>query len=358
MATLQIDPTTGLPIIPKDWLTVTRDPDRWNEATGQMEQGQQRVVFTPEAQQLLGGAREGFNYGGNFDWQFGANDGGVQNAAWQDWTDPALQSVLQKTGERVGTRTAYDSTEGGYTPGEVLGQEEMYTNNGDMVQKALMAYAALAGGGLAGNYAMTGSMFDALAPGAMNLGGLAGGATGATGGTTGATGQGSFLNSLLGQSTGIEASAAAAQSAAPGFYSALTQTSLPAIGAATGVSSLLPQLPAAINPIFQTLADTPMPSPPTGGPPATTTPGSPQTPGDVVPKVADAAKSLMPTDLAGWAKLLGPLVGGGLLAYEASQQNGQQNPQDPFTRDWARGILSGPKASAPAMQGLLGKRYY
>ena len=67
MATLQIDPRTGLPIIPKEWLTITQDPQWWNESTGQMEQGQRRIGFTPEAQQLLGGQREGFNYGGNFD---------------------------------------------------------------------------------------------------------------------------------------------------------------------------------------------------------------------------------------------------------------------------------------------------
>lgn len=85
----------------------------------------------------------------------------------------------------------------------------------------------------------------------------------------------------------------------------------------------------------------------------------------------------MPTDLAGWLKLAAPLLGGGLAAWEASKANGEQNPQDAFTRDWARNKLNNPQAAPqavtgqyrdkmmgllgqqnPAIAGLLGKRYY
>jgi hypothetical protein len=66
--------------------------------------------------------------------------------------------------------------------------------------------------------------------------------------------------------------------------------------------------------------------------------------------------------LAGWLPLLGPALGGLLAGIEANNSNGQQNPQDEFTRDWARGLLNSPKpALTPVtnqyrdkMMGLLG----
>jgi hypothetical protein len=179
---LKIDPKTGLPIIPKSWLRTLQDPERWNESTGQMEAGQKRIGFTDEAQQLLGGQREGFNYGGNYDWGFD-----VSGDADQYGGDPILRSVLRKSGEREGTRYRYEMDENGdYVPvAEPVGTETMYTNNGDTVKKALMAAGAVAGGGLLGNLAMTGNMFTAAAPGAMNFGGALGSAAG---GGTGATG--------------------------------------------------------------------------------------------------------------------------------------------------------------------------
>lgn len=106
------------------------------------------------------------------------------------------------------------------------------------------------------------------------------------------------------------------------------------------------------------------PSPPTDGKPPTT------------PAPGDGGFKL-PTDIDGWLKLLGPLLGGGLAAWEASQANGQQNPTDAWTRDWARNKLNNPQAAPqpvtgqyrdkmmgmlgqqnPAIAGLLGKRYY
>lgn len=68
--------------------------------------------------------------------------------------------------------------------------------------------------------------------------------------------------------------------------------------------------------------------------------------------------------MAEWARLIAPLFGGFLMAYEANQANKRDNPQDAYTRDYLRGLLSGPKATNES-SGLLGtisqlqgKRYY
>jgi hypothetical protein len=59
-----------------------------------------------------------------------------------------------------------------------------------------------------------------------------------------------------------------------------------------------------------------------------------------------------------WLKQWGPLLGGLALGAESYLNKGDEQPQDPFTRDWARGLLSNPRSSADAMAGLKAKKYY
>jgi hypothetical protein len=347
MATIQIDPVSGLPIIPKEWLTVNRSPGSWNEGLG-VEQFLQNVGFTPEAFAAL--EQAGFGNGSNYQWGYGSDQGNwQQDSSMGDLTNPVLQSVMKKTGDKEGTKYGYTlDANGNYVP-SATGQAEYWdTNRGDMNLKAAIAMASLLGGGMGANYGMTGNFLTAAAPTGMgdlgvnallgtaltdgSIGGLAGGAGAAGSGASALTGE-QLGAGWVGEDL---AGAAAAGATTPAGFTTPAGTIAGAAGSAAGAA---------------------------GGPPKPTT--------------GAGGGFQMPTDLAGWLKLAAPLLGGGLAAWEASKANGEQNPQDAFTRDWARNKLNNPQAAPqavtgqyrdkmmgllgqqnPAIAGLLGKRYY
>jgi hypothetical protein len=135
----------------------------------------------------------------------------------------------------------------------------------------------------------------------------------------------------------------------------------------TGLANAIPSIPnnipgnpgvtQPINPstgLPNNVTTPPVTTPPTNTPP---TPDSTSTTPPTTPKPGDAGFQ-WPTDPAGWLKLFGPALGGLLLGAESYLNKGDEQPQDPFTRDYARGVLSNPRASAGAMSGLMNKKYY
>ena len=130
-------------------------------------------------------------------------------------------------------------------------------------------------------------------------------------------------------------------------------------GGALSLGSLPSELGNAVIPGVN--APSPAPGQPGGptspGPTPEPTTQNPAPPPTDVKKPGDSGFQ-WPTDPAGWLKLFGPALGGLLLGAESYLNKGDEQPQDPFTRDYARGVLSNPRASAGAMSGLMNKKYY
>jgi hypothetical protein len=167
---VQLDPSTGLPIIPKDWLTVNNSPGSWNEGLGR-DVYLQNAGFSPEAFAAL--EQAGFGNGSNYQWGFGSDQGlWQQDSSMGTLTNPTLTGVMQKTADKEGTKYTYQlDANGNYVPVATGQTQHWDTNNGDMNTKALIAMASVLAGGMAANYGMTGNMLTAAAPTGMgNLG--------------------------------------------------------------------------------------------------------------------------------------------------------------------------------------------
>ena len=286
--------------------------------------------------------------------------------------------VKVKSGDKEGTIFNYvPQSGGGYALSDPQGTVGWNTNENlfdDPIALAMMLGTGAIAGGAIG--AANGLWADPLTQAG---GGLA------TGGSSAApASSGGFIENLLGQSTASGGSLGAAQTAAPGFLAGAAATApapmslVPFTGATTSALLSGAGLTGAGYQLAQTAAEqaanaaTNQPSVGPGPSSGTGIQGGTN-------QGSGGNSGGLPTDAAGWLKLLGPLVGGGLLAYEASRQNGQQNPTDAWTRDWARNqIANAPAAPTgsvteqyrnammsglsqgenPALSGLLNKRYY
>jgi hypothetical protein len=336
MAQIQIDPVSGLPIIPREWLTVQTSPGSWNEALNR-DVYLQNVGFTPEAFAAL--EQAGFGNGSNYQWGYGSDQGNwQQDSSMGDLTNPVLQSVMKKTADKEGTRYTYTlDANGNYVP-SATGQAEYWdTNRGDMNLKAAIAMASLLGGGMGANYGMTGNFLTAAAPTGMgNLGvnallgtALTDGSIGGLAGGAGAAGSGA--SALTGEQLGAGwvgedlAGAAAAGATTPAGFTTPAGTIAGAAGSAAGAAGGLPK--------------------PTTG-----------------PTTGAGGGFQMPTDLAGWLKLLGPVIGGGLLYKEAKDANGQPQGYGP-SLSGITGLMNTPRTQPTFNTSLSGlmppqRKYY
>jgi len=336
MAQIQIDPVSGLPIIPREWLTVQTSPGSWNEALNR-DVYLQNVGFTPEAFAAL--EQAGFGNGSNYQWGYGSGADGLGNwqqdpSIWGDLTNPTLNSVMKKTANKEGTRYTYTlDANGNYVPSATGQTEHWDTNRGDMNLKALIAMGSVLGGGLLGNLAMTGNALTAAAPtGLGNLSAeallgsaLTDGAGGGLAGGAGATGGGA--SALTGEQLGAGwvgedlAGAAAAGATTPAGFTTPAGTIAGAAGSAAGAAGGLPKPTAGTSGGFQ-----------------------------------------LPTDLAGWLKFLGPVIGGGLLYKEAKDANGQPQGYEPSLAG-ITGLMNTPRTQPTfntSLSGLLPpqRKYY
>jgi hypothetical protein len=285
-------------------------------------------------------------------------------------------TVMRKTADKEGTliRIEKDPQTGEWVSKGAVGKEGWDTNAaqrfqnlgfGSVLGAALGGYGLNASGlvgpgvnGLASGASATEAAIGSALGGNGLVGGLGSTAAGAASGGMSSVGSKTpVIDSILGQST-IPGSAYAAPGMADSILPATTSLASP--GAFSGI--LPATAPAWGSGLVAAPGITPLPGQP-GSPPAPTaeTPPATQTPPGGSPPGGNNGGFTVPTDLAGWAKLLGPALGGLLAGIEAKNANGQQNPQDEFTRDWARNRLNNGGLLAKdnqIMSGLLNKRYY
>jgi len=231
--------------------------------------------------------------------------------------------------------------------------EQNKPRGGALLEKVVpLALAAIAGGGALSAAGL--GPYAGAVQADMGLLGAAPAASSSTGG--------SFLSDLVGQSfANPDVAMGAAQSAAPSFMAesaglATAPMSLaPYLGTSTaGLGALGSAAGGALGAAANAVTPADYEIPPDWKPPAGTTASEIA---NAVGNTAGNASGLL-SNVPDWLKQWGPLLGGLALGAESYLNKGDEQPQDPFTRDWARGLLSNPRASAGAMSGLMNKKYY
>ena len=273
-------------------------------------------------------------------------------------------TVMRKTADKEGTliRIEKDPQTGEWVSKGAVGKEGWDTNAAQKFQN--MGFGSVLGAAL-GGYGLNAS--GLVGPG---VNGLASGASA----TEAAIGSALGGNGLVGGLGGAAAGGATFGPASPEITAEMltganaTSDPIAYLNAQAGwtasdpayMATLTTVPPGTITPGYQAPPAWPETPPAATTPPGTQTPPGGSPPGGSPPGGSNGGFTV-PTDLAGWAKLLGPALGGLLAGIEAKNANGQQNPQDEFTRDWARNRLNNGGLLAKdnqIMSGLLNKRYY
>jgi hypothetical protein len=261
----------------------------------------------------------------------GAQDRAALDKAFSDfWSQDGISANV-KTADKEATGVKWVRQGDSFVPVSTTGSFGVNTNNNHTVPA--LAFAALAGGGLAANAAMTGSAFTAAAEGAAGAGGLFGGAGTAGSGIVESIGA---ADGLANAGWGLEAanSGLGVGGMAGGAWSAPGLTS-----AATAAGAALPAVTNIADVVASGAAPTSVSAPSGGGAPGGS--GLPSIPGlDSLPD---------------WLKALGPDVLKaipGLVTGRMDDRQQRINAQD--YRDLATNTAGQLRGAADTFAGKLG----